>query len=152
MINGHGDDIHKYNIESNFSSNIYGKQDQTLLHDYLCSKLKEIHSYPEPDAHSLVEVLATKHRVNTDNIIITNGATEAIYILAQAYRESKTAIIIPTFSEYEDACTIHKHQLSFHQTLEDIDSDTEMVWLCNPNNPNGKIYDINHLRELVKNA
>lgn len=153
MIDGHGDDIHKYGdkIVSNFSSNIYGKQDMSLLQEYLCTQLRTIHSYPEPDAYSLAEILAKKHNLYVENILISNGATEAIYLLAQAYQGSKTTILIPTFSEYEDACTINKHKLSYCDQLEDIEKDTELVWICNPNNPNGKIYNIDDLKNLVRN-
>lgn len=152
MIDGHGDDIHKYGdkIVSNFSSNIYGKQDMSLLQEYLCTQLRTIHSYPEPDAHSLAEILAEKHKINVDNVLISNGATEAIYLISQAFEGSKTTIIVPTFSEYEDACTINKHDLHYCAQPKDIEMDTDLVWICNPNNPNGKIYSLNELKDLVK--
>lgn len=152
MIDGHGDDIHKYGnkIISNFSSNIYTRQNSDTLQKYLYAKLKSIHSYPEPDAYSLTTILSDKLHISTDNILVTNGATEAIYLIAQCYRESKTAIMIPTFSEYEDACRINNHELSFYTQMQDIDKDIDTVWICNPNNPNGKIYDIDLLKSLVK--
>jgi len=152
MIDGHGDDIYKYGqkITSNFSSNIFSKQDFPALREHLCSCLHLIYSYPEPDAHSLSALLSKKHNTDTESICVTNGATEAIYLIAQAYRESNTSIIIPTFSEYEDACQIHNHKLSFIKELQDINPYVEMVWLCNPNNPNGFTYDIDYLKDTVK--
>lgn len=152
MINGHGDDIyrHKGQIVSNFSSNIYAKQDMTALQEYLCSQLLKIHSYPEPDAFSLNVLLAAKHCVSSENIALTNGATEAIYLLAQAWQGAKTAIVTPTFSEYEDACAINSHQLSFYHNIEKIEPDIQMLWLCNPNNPDGKIYEVKYLQSIVE--
>lgn len=153
MLNGHGDDIYRYKDKNliNFSSNIYAKQDMTFLHDYLCSQLKKVHSYPEPDAFSLNTLLAEKNGIKSDNILVTNGATEAIYLLAQAYQNSRSAIIIPTFSEYEDACFINKHNLKYYRNLDEIEDGIEIVWLCNPNNPDGRIYDINYLKQVVNN-
>lgn len=141
MLNGHGDDIYKYNKEivSNFSSNIYNRLDMSPLQTYLCQQIKTIHTYPEPDAHSLATLLADKHNVSTDNICITNGATEAIYLIAQAFKEKKGAILIPTFSEYEDACCINDIQLQFISSLAEMEKGTELLWFCNPNNPTGKI-------------
>lgn len=152
MINGHGDDIykHKDEIVSNFSSNIYAKQDMTALQEYLCSQLLKIHSYPEADAFSLNVMLAEQHKITSENIALTNGATEAIYLLAQAWQGSQTAIVIPTFSEYEDACTINKHQLRYYRNIDEIESDIQMLWVCNPNNPDGKIYDIKDLQFIVE--
>lgn len=153
MINGHGDDIHKYEdkILINFSSNIYVKQDMTALHDFLCSRLRKVHSYPEPDACSLNTLLAEKYQIASENIQVTNGATEAIYLLAQAYQNSHSTIVIPTFSEYEDACRVNKHQLRYYRGLKDIDDDINLVWLCNPNNPDGRIYDIDYLKQMIEN-
>lgn len=151
MLNGHGDDIYNYGqkIKSNFSSNIFSKQDSAALREHLSSHLRLIYSYPEPDAHSLSAMLAKKHDIDFVNICVTNGATEAIYLIAQAYRNSKSTIVVPTFSEYEDACRINDHKLSFVSELQDMDSSTEMVWLCNPNNPTGFTYDIEYLKDTV---
>lgn len=143
MINGHGDDIyhHSREITGNFSSNIYSRQDFTGLHRHLCACVPAaIHSYPEPDAHSLVELLAEKNGIQPSGVLVTNGAVEAIYLIAQTFRGKKSCIITPTFSEYEDACRINGHRLSFAPSLYEIDKDTELVWLCNPNNPDGYAY------------
>lgn len=151
MILGHGDDIYKHNqqLVSNFSSNVDTHQDLSALRQHLARHLDVIHSYPEADAHSLVASLAKKHKVEDENICVTNGATEAIYLLAQAFRGCRTSIVIPTFSEYEDACTIHAHQLSFLSSLEEVEQGTQLVWLCNPNNPTGAIYSKERLISIV---
>ena len=152
MINGHGDDIHNQNkkIVSNFSSNIYSELDFTGLHNHLSASLSLIHSYPEPDAKSLIELLGKKRKVNSSHILVTNGAVEAIYLIAQTFRGYASNIIVPTFSEYEDACKIHKHDLHFSETLDNLKSnEPELVWICNPNNPTGHIYSKLYLKDLI---
>lgn len=153
MINGHGDDIYSHGkkIVSNFSSNVYNKFDSSDLEKYLCDHISSIHSYPEPDAHTLKSIICKNLHIGSDEICITNGATEAIYLIAQLYRGAKTAVVIPTFSEYEDACRIQQHQLYFIDSLDNIESNTGLVWLCNPNNPTGKIYDADYLDRIVSN-
>lgn len=152
MIEGHGDDLYKYaaKIKINFSSNINTNHDTQKLQNRLISSLHKIHLYPEPDALSLRKALSFKYNIDADSILVTNGATEAIYLLAQAYRPSNTAILIPTFSEYEDACTIHNHSLTYYQDIEQIESHIEMIWICNPNNPDGRIYSVEYLMGIVK--
>ncbi len=151
MINGHGDDIYNYGkkIVSNFSSNIYTGQDLSVLDDYLCSRIVSIHSYPEPDAISLSRLIADRNQVATNNICITNGATEAIYIIAQAFRGKHSAVIQPTFSEYGDACLVNDHIVSMVKSIDDIPKQADIVWLCNPNNPTGTVTDKERLKEYI---
>ena len=62
MIDGHGDDIYKYeNIRLNFSSNIYPRADISPLKEFLKQHLDSIKTYPEPDAASLEKEIAAFH-------------------------------------------------------------------------------------------
>lgn len=151
MIQGHGDDLYRYkNIVSNFSSNIYTKMDLSGLQQYLCSCISSIHSYPEPDAYSLAQLLAAKLGIIESEILLTNGATEAIYQLAHLFECSKTAILIPTFSEYEDACRINKMTLNYVTSIEEVESDTKLLWFCNPNNPTGMVHSKDYILDFVE--
>lgn len=151
MIDGHGDDCYKYagKVVSNFSSNVYSRQDLSALQAHLCSRMGLIGSYPEPDARSLANALSRQYDIPPRNLCITNGATEAIYLIAQTFRQSHSAILIPTFSEYEDACRIHGHAFSFFEDTADMPLCPDLVWICNPNNPTGKTYDMAYLKALV---
>lgn len=151
MIQGHGDDAHNYTreIKSNFSSNIFARQDISALEKHLCQHISIIHSYPEPDARSLQQLVATKHRVNPNNVLITNGATEAIYLVARAFFGCNSAVLAPTFSEYADGCFANNHTVDYISHLSKISDETELVWLCNPNNPDGKVIDTQELNQWM---
>ncbi len=151
MIQGHGDDLYsqKYVVKYNFSSNVDRHKDYSNLRLFLSEKMKCIHSYPEPEAESLRKCLAIKENIEEDNLLITNGATEAIYLIAQTYKGANTGILIPTFSEYEDACSINKHKLSFFLNLDNLPMDLDLIWICNPNNPTGRIINKESLIELI---
>ena len=87
MIDGHGDDIYKYeNIRLNFSSNIYPRADIGPLKEFLKERLDCIKTYPEPDAASLEKAIAEYHGIPAENVLATAGATEAIYLIAQTFR------------------------------------------------------------------
>lgn len=152
MINGHGDDIHNQTnkIVSNFSSNMYSRQNMTDLDNHLREHIELIHSYPEPDAGSLVELLAERNGLNSENVLIVNGATEAIYLIAQVFQGIKSAVVYPTFSEYADACAINNHTLMWVSSLEEVSNDVDLVWLCNPNNPTGTVIDKKRLKEFIE--
>ena len=142
MINGHGDDAYHYpeGITTDFSSNICPHADHSLLMAHLAAiGTQLIGHYPEPEAWTLEQMLADRHGISPQNVIVTSGATEAIYLVAQAFR-LRPVIPVPTFSEYRDAsklfpCTDRKHSI---------------CWLCNPNNPTGQVYDHNLIEHLTE--
>ena len=152
MIIGHGDDLYsqKNQVKYNFSSNVDRHQDYSALRNFLKDKLDAIHSYPEPAAESLMQTLADQLCIDSKSLLVTNGATEAIYLIAQAFENARTGVLIPTFSEYEDACVINNHHLSFYQSLDDIPADLELMWICNPNNPTGTIFEKEQLTKIIQ--
>ena len=100
MIKGHGDDAYQYGgpITANFSSNVYGRVDLTGLKQHLCRSIDLIGSYPEPEPYTLEARLARRLQLQPDEVCVTNGATEAIYLTAQTFRGTGSAILQPTFS------------------------------------------------------
>ena len=149
MITGHGDDIHGYEgVRMNFSSNIYAHADITPLVEHLRGEMGKICNYPEPEALTLEAKLAEKEGIEAECVIVTNGATDAIYLAAEACRNlgiSHHHIIQPTFAEYEDAC---RNTGLLIQT--DADEDTDAVWICNPNNPTGETIDASGILLLAR--
>lgn len=137
MLHGHGDDLYRYdNITMNFSSNIYSHADMEQLKQHLSRHLALIDAYPEPEPLTLAAAIAGQHGVSPDAILVTSGATEAIYLIAQALRHcgyTHAHILQPTFSEYADACRM------FGLDFTDEDGDATVTWLCNPNNPTGAL-------------
>lgn len=152
MINGHGDDSHKYkkHIRANFSSNIYGEIDQSALMAHIRENTSVIKNYPEPTPYITEGILSSLLQVGDDCVCVTNGATEAIYLIAQTYRESVSAVVQPTFSEYADACKLHGHKVIDVFNVYDAPEEAKIVWLCNPNNPTGKVQSKAQLLDFIK--
>ena len=160
MIKGHGDDIFSYDgIRHNFSSNIVIRTDLDALYEHLNRQMPRISSYPEPDAASLTRLWASSMHIQAENLCVTNGATEAIYLIAQVYRESVSTIFVPTFSEYADACRINRHTIREAYSVSNLNSQLSifnfqlkdgLCWLCNPNNPTGKVFDHDWLTDLIE--
>ncbi|MBR6042118.1 MAG: pyridoxal phosphate-dependent class II aminotransferase [Paludibacteraceae bacterium] len=150
MIKGHGDDIYDYsNISSNFSANTYNHFCHDGLYKFLSEQLPTIANYPEADASSLEQDLSLQLGINRDELMVTNGATEAIYLIAQAFSHSNSAIVGPTFSEYGDACQMHHHNVRYLTDLQQVTNDLQMVWLCNPNNPTGRVTPLEQLEKVI---
>lgn len=144
MIDGHGDDIYQYGeVRCNFSSNISPLIDTSLLRQYLACRMELINHYPEPSAHSLEVLIAAEHDVSPSEVLVTSGATDAIYLIAQTLRSEKTfAVERPTFSEYADACRMYGY--------EEAPKGAAVRWLCNPNNPTGEVQPIDTVKALSR--
>ncbi len=151
MIKGHGDDVYQYEgIVSDFSSNICATTSHQAVMDHLASCQQLLSHYPEPEAWSLEAMLAALHEVDEHCIIVTNGATDAIYLIAETFRY-QPVIPVPTFSEYEDACSLFEPPSSpsfGHPPSGRGGEDKTMLWLCNPNNPDGKVYDLAYIERM----
>ena len=152
MLNGHGDDLYRYrNIRINFSSNVYNHFDHEDLFCYLADQLDSVTSYPEPTPKLLEHQMSTLMNVCPEELMMTSGATEAIYLIAQTYRRKESAILMPTFSEYADACRIHEHQIINIYDLQQITTRHKIVWICNPNNPTGAVLEKERLLACIDN-
>lgn len=151
MIEGHGDDAYKYKaIKINFSSNVYNHVDHSGLYQYLSRQMESIRTYPEPEPYSLEKVLAERFRLSSEEVCVTNGATEAIYLIAQTFRNQTSAILMPTFSEYADACRLHGHKVVPIYNLNRLPDRGRLIWLCNPNNPTGEVREKEALTACIK--
>ena len=151
MIEGHGDELYKYGkkIVSNFSSNVYNRIDHSGLYQRLNERLSTICSYPEPMPYSLESEIARRYSLTPRQVCVTNGATEAIYLIAQVFQGRISAVLGPTFSEYADACRVHRHKVTPFYSLDALPEDAELVWICNPNNPTGEVRNKEDLKALV---
>lgn len=169
MINGHGDDIYQYGeIRCNFSSNISPLIDTGPLRQHLAERLTLINHYPEPDAYSLEVLIAAKHGISSNEVLVTSGATDAIYLIAQTLRDERTfAVKRPTFSEYADACRMYGYEEAPKAASKREHSDAcisyaeheqaltkfkggAVRWLCNPNNPTGELLTTDTIKVLSR--
>lgn len=155
MLFGHGDDFYnaQNEVKINFSSNVWHGANLDNLKEHLMLQFDKLNCYPEPDAATLKRLLARRYEVKEDNVTVTNGSVSAFYLIAQAWKGSKSMIVIPTFSEYEDACRLHKHEIDFFPNEEDLSELSlegyDFCWICNPNNPDGKLIRRGELLKLI---
>ena len=82
-------------------------------------------------------MIAQQEGIPDECVIVTNGATEAIYLVAQAFRY-QYRLLTPSFSEYADALSMYP-----------AESEQTAVWLCNPNNPTGDVFSKDDIRQLA---
>jgi threonine-phosphate decarboxylase len=144
MIEGHGDDLYRYpGIRANFSSNVNPAGPPEELMTHLQQRLSRVACYPEPLAVDLARRIEQVTGSDPGTVLMTAGAVEAFYLLARYMEGRRSLIYTPSFSEYADACRLAGHEVVFrdHWTFEDDHlAGMDMVWICNPNNPDGRLY------------
>lgn len=113
--------------------------------------LEQVASYPDPLCRELRQAIAQKDGVSPEQVFCGNGAAEVIFRLALALQPKAALLTAPIFAEYEGAlmqtgcqCRFHvlRQENNFDVTqdiLEDIQPPVELVVLCSPNNPTGRM-------------
>ena len=152
MTNEHGDEYQGV-LKANFSSNVWYGADNTELYRHLSDILPSTSRYPEVDAESLRVLIAGRQKVNPSQVSTGNGSVEIIYRIAQAFHGRKSIIVSPSFSEYSKACVVNGHSVLHcyrENLLVEIDKyQPDLVWLCNPNNPDGYCFDRKELQAAL---
>lgn len=123
--------------------------------------LDQVREYPDPQCRRLRQAIAQKDGVSPEQIFCGNGAAEVIFRLALALRPRAALLTAPTFSEYEGAlaqvgcgCCFHtlREEDNFDVTeaiLDDIAPPVELVMVCSPNNPTGRLIDESLLLRML---
>lgn len=118
--------------------------------------------YPDPLCRQLRAALAGAEGVPADWILCGNGAADLIFRLALAVRPRRALLPAPTFAEYEAAlqtvgcavqCVFLREENEFAVTEEFIDAvtpETDIVFLCQPNNPTGQVTPPALVERLVR--
>ncbi len=128
----------------------------------------DVARYPDPDCLELRQALSQATGVAQECILVGNGSTELIHLLARAclVGESRAAILAPTFGEYEWACHLAnvrpalicaREEEGFcwqvaHVCQEIRRLRPRLVFLCNPNNPTGLYLDREAVQQIVTAA
>ncbi|MDR2912974.1 MAG: aminotransferase class I/II-fold pyridoxal phosphate-dependent enzyme [Alistipes sp.] len=170
MIEGHGDDRYKYgDIRADFSSNIPSSEggeggERAALREHLSARLDLIERYPEPEPYTLERELAAAAGLEPTEVMATNGATEAIYLVAHLLGcegfvgagfgragEGRAAIVEPTFAEYADACRLHGlDPEAISEPWAQLPEGCGSLWCCNPNNPTGRAWERERLLRAIE--
>lgn len=118
--------------------------------------------YPDPLCRELRAALAGAEGVPADWILCGNGAADLIFRLALAVRPRRALLPAPTFAEYEAAlqtvgCAVQRvflrEENEFAVTEKFIDAvtpETDIVFLCQPNNPTGQVTPHALVERLVR--
>ena len=117
----------------------------------IAAHIDEYQSYPDPYCRALREAIARHENAAAEDILCGHGSADLIYRLCLSVKPKRMLVLAPTFSEYERAALLAGAEVLFHRLreedgfalteriLEDITPELDMLFLCNPNNPTGRL-------------
>jgi histidinol-phosphate aminotransferase len=110
----------------------------------------DVNQYPDPDARALRRAIADRHETDPARIAVSNGSCEILLAAALALCEPGDEILYawPSFSIYPYLAPLcgareirvplgegYVHDLD--AMLEEVTAATQLLIVCNPNNPTG---------------
>ncbi|WP_059170956.1 histidinol-phosphate transaminase [Bacillus sp. FJAT-27445] len=120
--------------------------------------------YPDGHAGELRETLSNMLDITSDRLIFGNGSDELIRIISRAllYPGANTVMASPTFPQYRHNAILEgaevreiplidgQHDLA--GMLKAVDENTNVIWVCSPNNPTGTYIPENELISFLENV
>ena len=118
--------------------------------------------YPDSSSGLLREKLSVFEGVAPDQIFCGSGASDIIFRLPKAVQTELVLVTAPTFSDYERSAISYGASLYRYHLREDIsfqiDGDIvdriieirpDLVYICNPNNPTGRLASVELLKDII---
>ena len=148
-----------YKIKYDFSVNVNPLGMPEKVRQDILNHISLIEKYPNIDDYSLTAKLSAHHNLPEEYFVLGNGASEIITLLSQTIIPRGAMIPVPTFSGYKKALSSRSCRVKEYMLRSDNDflltedfltdvkraSSVDAIFLCNPNNPTGKLIP----RELV---
>ena len=147
----HGGVTDNPHIKIDFSANINPFGMPESVKKALISGIDSFGAYPDTDCRGLIKRLSEYENVSAEKIVCGNGAADLIYRIVYTVKPRNALLISPTFSEYEKALSELNCNIKFHclnekkdfaldeKILEQLTNETDIFFLCNPNNPVGNV-------------
>jgi histidinol-phosphate aminotransferase len=122
-----------------------------------------ISRYPARGHDTLIESLATHHKLPKKNFFVGNGATGCIQNVVMTFVRNGDHVILPELSfplPIFAATAIgggglkvpmqDNFRIDFEAMLRSVNRNTALVFLCNPNNPTGLYEDLDAILGFVE--
>jgi L-threonine-O-3-phosphate decarboxylase len=140
----HGDTVASPG-QLDFAVNVIPGGPPAWLRAELLAAADRLGSYP--DERPAAAALAARHGRDAAEVVPTNGAAEAFWLLAGVLRPARPVVIHPSFTEPEVALRVaghgvqrvFRHPRHFGLDPAAVPENADLVVLGNPNNPTGNL-------------
>ena len=147
-------------VRLDFSVNVNPLGPPPALWQVLMQGIGTTTVYPERHAGKAAAAVATAHDVGSDQVLVSNGSTEAFGWILQALRPRSATVVVPCYAGYEEACRAHGVPVperieagpgrGFAFPLDALEqAEGELFFVGTPNNPTGQLVDVELLRAVA---
>lgn len=171
MVNEiHGADIYtaaeKSGIDKDkiidFSSNINPLGMPASVKEAAINSISYSDKYPDINSRELTKSISKEEKVPESWIFTSNGAAESIFRIVYYLKPEMGLVMAPAFSEYENALKSSGAQVTYYGLKEEqdykvkddilncINTETQIVFICNPNNPTGQLTDKETAEKIIR--
>lgn len=145
-----------------FSSNINPLGMPALVKEAAINSIMYSDKYPDINSRELTRSISRKENVPESWIFTSNGAAESIFRIAYYLKPEKGLVTAPAFSEYENALKSAGSKVDYYSLKEEhdfkikddilncINTETEIVFICNPNNPTGQLTNKEKAEKIIR--
>jgi len=124
-------------------------------------EVEKVNYYPDSNCYYLKEALAQHLSLTLENIILGNGSDELLKLIAETFLKEGEEVIYgsPSFSEYEFVTRVMAGKVvevpldnltyDLKSIAGKINSQTKLIFLCNPNNPTGTMVKRQEVAEFM---
>ncbi|AIZ56125.1 aspartate aminotransferase [Candidatus Methanoplasma termitum] len=161
----HGGQAWKMKGIEDYSHNLNPFGPPEFLHEIVSTAMEDVGHYPDDNCTELKATLSKIFSLKEENIAIGSGSSEIIRNFPNAFIESgeKAVINRPSFAEYSQQCRLVGAKIEYNELSEEGDfridpkglssalkKDVKALYICNPNNPTGRIEHRSKILEIVK--
>ena len=160
----HGGQAWKTAGVEDYSHNLNPFGPPECLAEIVQSALADVGHYPDDSCSELKDVISKAFNVGTESIVIGAGSSDIIRNVPNTFFERGDRVVIPcpSFAEYAQQCRIVGADIDPLRLLPEedfrIDADrllekaegAKAVYICNPNNPTGRIEPKDKLVRIVR--
>jgi len=119
-----------------------------------------------PELRGLIQKkLINENKIKTENVIVTNGAIEAIFdtMLTYLSKDSEVILLTPCYGKYHAVPNLlgskiktvslnNKNRPDFDKLAQCITKKTKLIVVNSPCNPTGVVYSNYEIKQLIKIA
>ncbi len=147
-------------VDFSISVNPFGPPAEAL--QTICESAHEVAFYPSPYSEALVGAIARRNGLDPSEILVGNGSTQLIYLLARVLAPEVAFVAIPTFSEIANAlwcarCAVEGLILARERNFELAETDVEFalkrgaqaIFIGRPNSPTGSLLKLAAARRIA---
>ncbi|EMA6341961.1 histidinol-phosphate transaminase [Bacillus cytotoxicus] len=130
----------------------------------LTSLTEQYALYPDGAAFELRQKVANHLKVQPEQLLFGSGLDEVIQMISRALLHKDTNVVMasPTFSQYRHHAVIEGAEVrevplkdgvhDLDAMFEQVDHNTRILWICNPNNPTGTYVEKQKLLSFLENV